>query len=204
MNFNLYNTILAYGDYIPLRFFIDPIPVLKKIADLKWTPYNPRKKINRYGLSVTNLTGTLGPGPDLDSLFEYNKEHHTTYTELSFTKKTELYDIVKPICNPIEKWIGRSHIIKLTPGGFFPSHRDNTGLNIESFRLLVSFTDMYSKFFIFEGNKLMLDLGRMYFLNTCKEHIVFNASFQDMIFLVLNIKLCESSAEFVTINTDYD
>jgi hypothetical protein len=63
---------------------------------------------------------------------------------------------------------------------------------------------MYSKFFIFEGNKLMLDLGRMYFLNTCKEHIVFNASFQDMIFLVLNIKLCESSAEFVTINTDYD
>ena len=78
MSFELFNTITAYGDQIKLTINNHPDLILDNLKqfDNNWTKYNPRKDINRWGLSVTNLDGKLGPGPDLDSLYEYNKENN--------------------------------------------------------------------------------------------------------------------------------
>ena len=89
MSFELYNTITAYGDQIPLAISIKYEKVLDKLQsfDNDWTQYNPRKlPNNRHGLSITNLDGKLGAGPDLDSLIQYNKEHGTTIRELDFIR----------------------------------------------------------------------------------------------------------------------
>ena len=79
----LYNYLTVYGSMYETRH------QLKNSHDfLSWTEenfeyvkYNPRKDINRYGLSITSLDGGLSGRIDLDSLYEYNKEHNTKITK---------------------------------------------------------------------------------------------------------------------------
>ena len=205
VSFELFNVITAYGDQIKLNIWRNPAYILKGLSKFNdnWEKYNPRKNINRLGLSVTNLDGTLGPGPDLDSLYEYNKENNTNISESDFTAPTPVYDVVKAYCNPFKKWLFRSHILKLSPGGFFPNHVDNAGSTIDSFRLLVPLqvcnpTD--NGYFIYEQNKILSwKYGYLYFLNTCKRHTIFNASDEyDHIVLIMNIELTEESVSTVT------
>ena len=205
MSFELFNTITAYGDQIKLTINNHPDLILDNLKqfDNNWTKYNPRKDINRWGLSVTNLDGKLGPGPDLDSLYEYNKENNTNISESDFIVPTPVYDIVKSYCDPFKEWLFRSHILKLRPGGFFPNHVDNIGPTIDSFRLLVPLQVCDPKdfgYFIYDQNKILFwDYGHLYFLNTCKRHIIFNANNeQDHIVLIMNVKLTKESVSTVT------
>ena len=202
-DFNLYNTILAYGDQIKLNLYHSSSIISKlKQFDNDWSEYNPRKNINRWGLSVTNLDGKLGSGPDLDSLYEYNKENKTNYTELDFDVPTPAYNIVSEYCDPFKKWLFRTHFIKLKPGGFFPDHVDNIGPNISSFRLIVPIETLNSLddgYFIYDDKILQWKYNQLYFLNTCKRHTVFNANLdEDSIFLVMNVKLTKESVYEVT------
>ena len=75
-----YHQLLSYGDLIELETRCDTDKLLKEIKDFEWTQYNPRKKINRYGLSVTSSDGTRN-GIDLDSIYEHNRENGTRYDE---------------------------------------------------------------------------------------------------------------------------
>jgi hypothetical protein len=205
MSFELFNILTAYGDQIRLNMERDPNITLKglKQFDNNWAKYNPRKSINRFGLSVTNLDGTLGPGPDLDSLYEYNKENNTNISESDFIVPTPVYDVVKFYCDPFKKWLLRSHILKLGPGGFFPNHTDNIGSTINSFRLFVPLQVCDPKqgaYFIYEQNKILFwDYGHLYFFNTCKRHVIFNANDRyNHIVLIMNIKLTKESVHKVT------
>ena len=92
-NFILYNMLASYGVASRLNFKI-PRPS----AFVEWTEnnfeyvkYNPRKDINRYGLSITSLDGGLSGRPDLDSLNEYNAESNTKYEETDFNVLTDVY-----------------------------------------------------------------------------------------------------------------
>ena len=205
MSFELFNILTAYGDQIQLNLERDPYIILNDLKqfDNKWEQYNPRKNINRWGLSVTNLDGSLGPGPDLDSLYEYNKENNTNISESDFIVPTPVYDIVRQYCEPFKEWLFRSHILKLGPGGFFPNHVDNIGPTINSFRLLVPLQVCDPKdngYFIYEQNKILFwKYGCLYFFNTCKRHTIFNANDEyDHIVLIMNIKLTEESVSTVT------
>ena len=174
-----------------------------KQFDENWTKYNPRKNINRWGLSVTNLDGKLGPGPDLDSLYEYNKENNTSISESDFIIPTPVYDVVKSYCDPFKEWLFRTHILKLKLGGCFPSHVDNIGPTIDSFRLLVPLQICNPKeegYFIYEQNKILFwEYGHLYFFNTCKRHVIFNANDQyNHIVLIMNVKLTKESVCKVT------
>jgi len=204
MSFELFNIITAYGDQVNLTVEEDPDSILNNLKqfDNNWSKYNPRKDINRWGLSVTNLDGTLGPGPDLDSLYEYNKENNTNISESDFIVPTPVYDIVRSYCDPFKKWLFRSHILKLPPGGFFPNHVDNIGSTIDSFRLLVPLqtcNPLDNGYFIYEQYKILFwEYGSLYFLNTCKRHTIFNANDEDdHIVLIMNIKLTEESVSTV-------
>ena len=205
MSFELFNTLTAYGDQVKLNIYQNSKTMLERLIqfDDNWTKYNPRKHINRWGLSVTNLDGNLGPGPDLDSLYEYNKENNTNITESDFIVPTPVYDVLKLYCDPFKEWLFRSHILKLKPGGFFPSHVDNMGSTIDSFRLIVPLqvcNPLDGGYFMYQyDNVLHWCYGSLYFLNTCKRHTIFNANDEDdHIVLIMNIKLTEESVSTVT------
>ena len=53
-----YHQLLSYGDLIELETRCNTDKLLKEIKDFEWKQYNPRKEINRYGLSITSSDGT--------------------------------------------------------------------------------------------------------------------------------------------------
>ena len=121
-----YNSILSYGDLIPLNIECEVSKLFDEIKEFSFAKYNPRKDIPRYGLSITSLDGSLN-GVDLDSIKEYNKENNTNYDELSFSTFTDVYHSspeIQKIVEPFKNYIGRSHILNLPAGGYFPPHRD--------------------------------------------------------------------------------
>ena len=68
-----YNNILSFGDFIPLKITCDVSKLFDEIKEYKYSKYNPRTDIERYGLSITSLDGELG-GIDLDSFKQYNED----------------------------------------------------------------------------------------------------------------------------------
>ena len=190
-----YNSLLSFGDLIPLKLKCDVKKLFNETEEFVYLKYNPRKDIQRYGLSITSLDGSLN-GIDLDSIKEYNKENNTEYDELSFNKFTKVYHTsseIQKIVEPFKNHIGRSHILSLQEGGYFPPHRD-LPVYVEqqnSLRILVPLNgcnppDMY---FMYEDKPLHFEHGRAYFLNTNKSHNLF--SFKGSNMIVLNIKTNE-------------
>ncbi len=190
-----YNSLLSFGDLIPLKIRCDVKKLFNEVKDFKYLQYNPRKDIKRYGLSITSLDGNMD-GIDLDSIKEYNKENNTEYDELSFQAFTSVYyesQEIQKITEPFLGHIGRSHILHLPEGGYFPPHRD-LPVYVEqqnSLRVLVPLKgcnppDMY---FMYEDKPLHFEHGRAYFLNTNKSHNLF--AFKDSYMIVLNIKTSE-------------
>ena len=82
-----YTDLSQFGSQIELETTTDENMLVSWTDDFEWAKYNPRKDVNRWGLSVTSSDGTLN-GIDLDSLYEYNKEHGTDYGEKDFNKAT--------------------------------------------------------------------------------------------------------------------
>ena len=201
-----YLRLASLGDVYSLNFKLrDPE------AYVEWTEenydyvrYNPRKDIKRYGLSVTSLDGELSGIPDLDSLVEYNRENNTHISERDCNVPTVLYkeSRIKKFLEPFKEQLFRSHILRLDPSGYFPIHRDSF-VNIDCFRIIVPLSNCNPPsvyFIVDEKIASNWDLGRMYFVNTVKEHTLFNASFKPSYWLVLNVDLSNTAIESVLRN----
>lgn len=196
-----------YGDQAELDVNLDCEKLLEeiKLFDGKWSQYNELKPwIKRQGLCVINERGKVGPGPALNSIYEWNKKNGTSYTELDFDKPTELYyasSQVQRILKDILPYCVRTHFLKLPRGGFFPEHRDHRGRNQKTFRLIVPIQECNpgAVRFMIEDRTLYWRCGKMYYINTTKPHTIFNASTnQDSIWLVINAKLCNEMIDFVS------
>jgi hypothetical protein len=202
----MYNYLSAYGTvYETTHRLNDPEKFIKWTEEnFTYVKYNPRKDINRYGLSLTSLNGELDGVPDLDSLYEYNKENKTSYGERDFRTFTPLYEYqeLQECIKPIEKYLFRSHILKLGPGGFFPPHRDFYGMNFDSFRIIVPLLNMDPPAFTFivDAEVQHWNHGSFYFVDTAKMHYLFNAGFSNVYMLVLNVELNEDTVNFITKN----
>jgi len=205
-NNHYYYRLLSYGDLIPLKIHVNANQLLEEIKPYKqnWKPYNPRKKNNRYGLSITSLKGELD-GFDLDSFHEHNQVHGTEYTEVSFKEKTDVYYKSNEIKKAVDPWgstLSRSHIINLKQNGSFPPHRDWKNLEcVETFRVIIPLKSCNpsAMYFVHDGNILRFDHGRAYFLNTNKEHSLFSFV-DDCYFIVLNIDCNEQALNIVIDN----
>lgn len=199
----LYDTIARYGDLIPLNFNLkyNIFEEGLKLFDDKWVKYNPRKKIDRYGLSITSLDGGFSGIPDLDSLKEYNKEHNLRLNEPDFKTLTPFWPYVESVLSKFKNHLGRTHIIKMSAGGQFPSHRDHWHREVPTCRLFIPIYNCNPPFnyFILDNNLLRFDHGRLYFLNTAKEHIVFTSK-QESMFIVANLILTKESVDLVLHN----
>ena len=194
--------ITMLGDFYALEMWHPPHEILDdlKSYDDKWTQYNSHKPwIPRQGLCIINEDGINKAGPALDSLLEWNKAHGTNYTELDFNISTPVLTdtVLNDFLAPIRQWCYRSHFLKLPPGGYFPPHRDKSW---ESIRLILPIFNCNAPLtrFILEDKTLSFELGRMYFVNTLKEHTLFNASAdQDSVWLVLNYEVNNNSVDWI-------
>lgn len=192
---DLYNSLVTYGTFTRLKFYIDGKQLVKWTEEnFEYVRYNPRKNIDRYGLSITSLDGGLTGIPDLDSLHEYNTEYGTKYEEQDFNVPTDVYNKNIDLQKFLEPWqddMFRTHIIKLNPGGYFPKHRDFRGTRFDSFRLICPLFNPCT--FILEDKVLNWQTGALYFLDTAKVHELFNSSDRPSYWLVINVKLNERS-----------
>lgn len=205
LNTLLYSVLTRYGSCYRLTSNLNEKKVISELKpfDNEWKKYNPRHRVERYGLSITSLDGNFSGIPDLDSLLQYNRENQTHYTELDFTKKTQVYDKVSGCLGLFEPYLCRSHVIKLCNGGFFPMHRDANDIDIYSFRLFIPLQNCNppTMFFILNKEILNFEYGYLYFIDTCLEHVVFNASYsKEATFIVANIKLTNESVQLVLDN----
>lgn len=206
-----YNHIAALGTHYPLNFELPhPHKVVKTIEDkFDFVKYNPRKPIDRWGLSITSLDGTMSGIPDLDSLLEYNKENNTEYKEEDFHVPTLAYQYFQDVLYPFEPWLFRTHILKLNPGGYFPPHRD--ALIGKSFRLIVPLKNCKapSVNFVLEDKILNFEEGRVYFVDTIRMHYIFNGTspdkdrFDPSYWLIMNVRCNEQSVNEVLSNLKY-
>ena len=200
--------IHQYGDQVALKLNLDCNHLLQELSqfDNEWSQYNTLKPtIRRQGLCVLNERGNVGPGPALNSLREWNKKYNTTFSESDFNKPTEVYNDsvqLQSMLGEILPYCVRTHFLRLGPGGFFPPHRDHIGKEQSTFRLIVpiSTCNPPSVRFMIEDRTLYWVEGRMYAVNTTKEHTLFNASSEDSIWLVINAKVCDETIRFVSKN----
>lgn len=199
----LYDCLARYGNCYALKQKQNT----KDIKDLlsayedSWIPYNPRKKIPREGLSVTSLDGGLSGIPDLDSVREYNIKNNLQLDETDFNKTTELFPFVNESLYNFKEHLGRTHFIRMHKTGCFPTHRDMYSRELNSFRLFLPIENCNPPhtYFILDHKVLNFEHGRLYFLDTCKEHVVFTSG-STSLFLVANIILSEQSVDLVLSN----
>lgn len=201
----LYQALTRYGDVYELDIKSDVHLLNTQLEQFKndWKIYNPRKNIRREGLSITSLDGGLSGIPDLDSVVEYNRKNNTSLGEQDFNVKTPVYPYVSNWLDVFEQDLGRTHLIRLNPGGFFPIHRDNTTISIKTFRLFIPISNCNYPSMTFMLNRRLLTFnhGSVYFMDTCLEHLVFNAGMDiDVTFIVANVNLTSRSVNTVLRN----
>ena len=199
----LYDSLARYGDIYALKLNLDPKKVMNelKLYNSDWVAYNPRKNILRKGLSITSLDGGLSGIPDLDSIREYNIKHNLDLDETDFNKKTELWPLVQDALAPFENYLGRTHFIRMDRTGCFPPHRDDYSIDVNSFRLFIAIDGCNppDNYFIIEEKICNFIPGKVYFINTCKEHTVFTTGSQST-FVVANITISDESVNTVLNN----
>ncbi|NUN07369.1 MAG: hypothetical protein HUU57_16620 [Bdellovibrio sp.] len=178
------------GDCCELN--LESLPLQLQDFENKWKQYNPRKNVARWGLSITSLDGQMTGEPDLDSLREYNRLNGTKYNESDFRTITPLGEQFRSFSEKVD--LGRSHIIKLGPGGYFPYHRD---LDWNSFRVIYCIEDCQPTNFVWitEDKVLPLQNNKWYVLNTKKVHSTF--SFNGCKFAVFNVIKSERSVRHI-------
>jgi len=196
-------TLCSFGDQNKTSYKMNNVDDFIQWTEENFTyvPYNPRKNINRFGLSITSLDGGVTGIPDLDSLREYNYEHNTSYEEQDFTEFTSvsLHKSLKEILDPIKDNIFRTHILKLGPGGFFPPHRDFRKAEIDSCRLIIPLKNVNPPGvnFVIEDKICHWDKGRVYFVNTAKLHYIFNGTLENSYWIVINCKLDDNLTNLI-------
>ena len=192
-----YLTLCGYRDFIELNLRIDqPKKVVEWTEEnFTYVKYNPRKNINRFGLSITSLDGGLSGRPDLDSFWTENPEDMPKETDINVRTPVYEHPEIKKLCDHFQPFVGRSHFLKIPPGGYFPPHRDFKSTELNSYRVIVPMLDFeFPNFtFMLEDKILQWQPGRAYFLNTAKAHHLFNCGIRDSYWIVLNIETTRES-----------
>lgn len=172
----------SFGDIAELRLGVDLGLFAAEVRqfDDAWKVYNPSKPYNRYGLSITSLDGEMTGVPDLTSISEHNAQHGTTLTELDFNVPTDAFRKITSLHRVLNHFqpLGRTHVIRLDQGGFFPPHRDSLhkrGMP-KTYRVLVPLLNTMTNdwVFMYEDRAVRFQRGTAYFINTLKAHSVFS------------------------------
>lgn len=205
----LWNGLINMGNYVKTKWQINPDGVEQQLSQFKdnWCPYNSKKDTvnNRWGLPVTSHTGDVMDNYHLNSFGYMQNYHNVEMKEENFTTPTDVYNAIPDIKKLVDTFapdIGRVHVLRIDKGGFFPPHRDFTGVSPEYFRLLTVFgkcsPENYAQ--IVDGKLIYPEAGWTYFVNTQLDHSVF--SFSDNLYcLILTVKLNQRTFDLIMNNT---
>jgi hypothetical protein len=200
----LLDSILRLGNCYELDF--PEVQAKNIIADLQhfsdqWQQYNPYKPgIPRYGLSLTSLDGKMGGRPDLYSLQEFHRREGVLYRESDFRCLTSVYEgcpSIHPFVDYFSPFLGRSHFLRIDAGGFFPPHRDSALMaEPDCIRILVPISNvsLETHAFLYDGNRIRFEAGKVYFLNTMISHSIFSFS-NSVVYLICNLILTPESVK---------
>lgn len=199
---HLFHELMSYGDCIPLHYRVDVDMFRSMIADIpenEWEVYQSHLVNRRWGLSLIKHQDPQVQ--DLVSLRHYTGPSGHYVPETEYSSMTERYAAFKrlsEVFNDFEPDLARTHVIKLCSGGFFAPHRDSYGPGRGTFRLLALLDNCSSTEFkiLLEDRALSLEPGRVYFLNTRKEHCAFSFA-ENSHQLVLNVRLTQRSVRNV-------
>lgn len=187
---------LAMEDWMKLKVSWNPDQAAKELEQYPretWPRYNPRKPIERYCLDLTQIEGG---NANVSSLAEYNKANGTDYKNHDFTEFTsEYYNLpeIQKILSPFEKWIGRTHVIRIDAGGYFPPHYDTivSDPTVYDVRLVAAVRNVTPRNFkwLHDTNDQVMPMtnGDVFIVNTAKPHSVFSFS-DDATIVVANLK----------------
>ena len=199
-----YNRLHTMGDWLEMESFnSNNIMEELKPYNNDWKPYNVRKPNNRWGLSITSLDGGLSGIPDLDSLYEYNKDSDVKITNQDIKTYTSVYETMptlQKVIEPWKPWLGRCHFLKLNAGGYFPEHYDINKLDYsyDDTRLIafVNNTNKCTMKFLYEDKLMEVENGSLYWFNASKRHSVFSMQ-DDCIMIVFCLKFDENLFETI-------
>ncbi len=199
-----YNRLHTMGDWLEMESFnSNKIMEELKPYNNDWKPYNVRKPNNRWGLSITSLDGGLSGIPDLDSLYEYNKDNNVEITNQDIKTYTSVYETMptlQKVIEPWKPWLGRCHFLKLNAGGYFPEHYDINKLdyNYDDTRLIgfVNNSSKYTMKFLYEDKLMEVKNGSLHWFNASKRHSVFSMK-DDCIMIVMCLKFDEELFETI-------
>lgn len=200
----------AIGDFAPLNVCINlgKLEQELKAWDNSWVPYLRREGVtnDREGLLLVGAEGDK-VGDSL-SMPEVRERLGARVEESDLTYRTELYDALPslhPILDMFET-LGRTMLVKLNKGGWFPPHRDHPQLTRDTFRLVgfVSRSCGHSNFeWEHDYRRVNIEPGRVYYVDTRKTHRT--ACWADnSIHLVMNIpKTWENVLKVLSITEHY-
>lgn len=182
------------GDFVPLNIKINTQKLMVELEPFKgkWPQYLPRpdRPNNRTGLTLTTLPGKTWQ--DSPSLAEASYEAGRRISELEFNQPTEVYDSCKSLQPLFTRFpqVGRTFFVNCGIGGYFVPHRDHPGLPRDVFRLavFVNNCDPYQYDWLMDHEKLNIETGRVYYINTRRTHRTISWT-PDSIHLIMNIPL---------------
>ncbi len=195
----MYFELSSLGEFYPLSIYFDERLFQEELATINdgWRVYNTSKPhMRRYGLSLFSLNGETDGIIDLNSILEYNIANGTNLSEMSFRTPTKYWKHLSSISGPLaefEPLIGRSHLIRLDEGGFFPPHRD-LGTSFRLISFLSSSCD--GLYVVLNGKKIFYEQNRLYFMDTRLSHALFNMM-PKAIILVINLEVSADSVKLV-------
>lgn len=148
----------------------------------KWHRYHPGKDIERYACSITSLDGTADAGVNYEALYQYNREHNTSFNEMMFDQPTVHAAPYNYLLKNFQ--VGRSHYLRLPRSGYFPWHRDADPSSIRIIHTIDNCTP-HKLVWILDDKVLQLKNNSWYYINTTKKHCLF--SFDESLFAVFNL-----------------
>jgi hypothetical protein len=162
----------------PLKFKVRNSLFEKQIESYndKWYPYLPKKDVanNREGLTLFGLEGDKST--DSVSMPEAIRRSGRSLNDLDFNQPTELYndlDVLHPVLETFSP-LGRTVLIKANRGSFFTPHKDDPLLTRKTFRIAAFFGNVSDFDWFMCGEKVEIELGRFYYVDTRKTHKTYN------------------------------
>jgi len=201
---------ISMEDWKQFRYNIDHKEIMKELSLFprdEWQRYNPRKPIERYCLDLTQIPNG---NENVSSLKEFNEASGKRYQNHDFTETTDVYDSlpsIQKLLTPFKPWLGRSHIIRIDAGGYFPPHYDTvvSDDSVYDVRMVACINNINKNNFkwLHEDKAVPLETGQVWFANTGKPHSVFSFT-DDAIILVANLRFDkELLNEFLTNHYEY-
>jgi|TARA_B110000211_G_C14091699_1_gene559543 hypothetical protein len=200
--------LLSLGDFELLKINVNIKNFRKEIEFLKndWVDYQPKKDMsnNRRGMALTNLPGKTHK--DNPSLKQANYAENRSLCELEFNQYTAAYEMLPSLHHVFEMFepVGRSVLIKLGTGGYFPAHRDQCYMPRASFRIAIFLQDCGSDQFdwFHENKKMTIEQGTAYYINTKKVHKTMSWAASST-HLIMNIPFNSNNIQKLIANLKY-